>query len=160
MQMVTELPTEKRHRMRDWMWRQRFERAHGARCGLQGDGSKVHLLLGIGGSGIDHLSRIVSRPGLQLRCYNAPLAKFEPRLSLSKAGDRLALPYLRTLDRQHPLSRIYRMMVEPDNEWANRHMSNRPEAPDLSSIPCLVKESHALLATEGLLKDMKAKALL
>lgn len=142
------------------MWRQRFERAHGARSGLWGDGTKVHLMLGVGGSSIDHLARIVSRPGLQLRFYNALLAKFEPKLILSKTGDRLAVPYQRTLDKYHPLSRIYRMLEESDKEWAGLNICNRPDTSDLSELPCLVKESHGLLATEALFKGLKAKALL
>lgn len=158
--MVAELFTQKRAQMHGWMWRQRFERAYGENAGLLGDGRKLHFLLGVAGSGVDHLARLVSRPGMRVRFYNALSTKFEPKLAFSKGGDHLALPYQRTLDRLHPLSRIYRMLEEKDNEWATRRVSNRLDATEAGSAPCLIKESHALLATEGLLDALQAKALL
>ncbi len=157
--MVAELFTEKRTQMQNWMWRQRLERAQGMNAGLLGDGQKLHFLLGVAGSGAGHLARMVSRPGLRVRFYNSLLARFEPKLVLSKTGDRLALPYQRTLDRLHPLNRIYRMLEE-GNEWATLRISNRLDESDVSAVPSLIKESHALLATEGLLDELKAKALL
>jgi hypothetical protein len=157
--MVTELITEKRQHVRNWMWKQRLERTYSPHAGLVGDGSQLHFVLGVAGGGADHLARLVACPEAQLRFFYKPLSRFEPRLILSGGGDRLAMPFTRTLDLHHPVSRTLRMLVEFGNTWATEHVSNRARSVD-AEWPCLVAEPHALLATEALLCDLHAKALL
>lgn len=157
--MVTELITEKLH-IRSWMWRQRMDRAHASHAGLIGDGGQVQLLLGVSGSGVDHLGRLLAQPGFPLRYFQNPLGRFEPRLSLAAGHDPLALPYSKTLERDHPLLRVMRMSMEFDNRWALTETSNKVEAAECESLPCLVKESHALLATEAMLKAFGNRAML
>lgn len=158
--MVAELITEKRQGIRGWMWRQRFERNHSSRAGLTGDGAQIQLLLGVRGSGADHLGRLLSSPGVPLRYYHNPLQKFVPPLSLSDSRDRLALPFTKTLDPRSPLLRVLRLTQEFDDSWALDNFSNKPGSALPETLPCLVKESRALLATEAVLRDLHCKAML
>jgi hypothetical protein len=150
---------ERRSQIQNWMWQRRFDRQYGTQAGLVGDGRKIHFLLGLASGGADHLIRLMSRPGQNLRIYNALLAKFEPELAFSQRGDPLAIPYQRTLERSHPIFRVYRLLVE-NNEWVTKGMSNRLPEAELKSAPCLIKDTRALLATEGLLEGLKARMML
>jgi len=158
--MVAELITEKRQNIRDWMWRQRIERSYSNHAGMLGDGGRVHLLLGVRGSGADHLGRLLSRPGVPLRYYQNPLQSFTPRIVASNSRDRLAVPFVKELDDAHPLLRVLRMTQEFENSWALENLSNKPGKGLLESLPCLVKEGRGLLATEAMLRALRGKALL
>jgi hypothetical protein len=158
--MVVDMFGEKRSQMQNWMWQRRFDRKYGTRAGLMGDGGKIHILLGLASGGADHLIRLLSRPGHQVRIYNALLAKFRPELVLSQRGDPLAIPYQRTLERAHPIFRIYRLLEEGNNEWILKGMSNRLPPEEINNAPCLIKETRALLATESLLEGLKARMML
>jgi hypothetical protein len=157
--MVTELITEKRQSVRNWMWRQRLERANSSHAGLVGEGSELRFVLGISGTGAERLARVVAQPEVNLRFFHEPLGRFVPRLVLAGGGDRLAMPYTKELDVYHPVMRVLRMLVEGDNLWARR-LNNRVKAEDPGTLPCLVSMSHGLLATEAMLRSLGAKALL
>jgi len=153
--------TEKSLHIRGWMWKQRFERTYSNVCGMVGNGQPLQLLLGVRGSGVDHLGRMVSQPGIAVRYFANPLTRVHPPLQLAAGSDPLAVPYARRLEGDHPLFRVYRMLVEHDKDWSVRYATNRIAAHERSETPpCLVKESHALLATEALLTETGAKALL
>jgi hypothetical protein len=158
--MVTQLITEKRLRINNWMWRQRLERQHSELAGLLGDGGQVRLLLGVRGSGVDYLGRLISQPGFPLRYYHNLLQNFDPPLSLNSSGDRLAVPFTKVLDERHPLIRVLRMTQEFHGDWALERISNKPETEQWESLPAVVKSSHALLAAEAILRGLQCKALL
>jgi hypothetical protein len=158
--MVTELITEKRQNIRHWIWRQRLERAYSEHAGLIGDGSQLHLVLGVAGSGVDHLARLIVQPGTNLRYFRNPLARFDPRLQLGAGHDRLGMPCCKQLEREHPLLRVYRMLVEYDNPWSTLRTTNRVVTEEPETVPAMVCECHALLATEALLRDLGAHILL
>ncbi len=158
--MVAELITEKRQSIRSWMWRQRLERNHSSHAGLIGDGAQVRLLLGVRGGGVDHLGRLISQPGVPLRYYQNPLQHFDPPLAISNSGDRLAMPFSKTLDHRHPVMRVMRMTQEFDSSWALDSLSNKPDTALLESLPSLIKESHSLLGIEAILRGLHCKAML
>lgn len=158
--MVTELFTEKSHHIRNWMWKQRYERAFSSHSGMLGDGSQLHFLLGVRGGGVDHLGRMLSRPSVKLRYFNNVLSRVEPRLNFNRGGDRLAMPFEKSLEHDHPMFRVFRMLVEFDNDWALEKTTNRVQSKAPESLPCLVKENSSLLATEALLRETQGRALL
>ncbi len=157
---VRELFPEKQRNIRQWMWRQRLEKRYWPYAGMVGDGTGLHFVLGMAGSGSEHLMRLMTQSGVKLRGYKGMLKRFEPRLDFGAGEDSLALRYSKELPFEHPLLRVYRMLMESDNEWAIQHASNHPDREDLESLPCVVGESHALLGTEALLRGLGAKALL
>lgn len=158
--MVTELITEKSAHIRNWMWKQRLEHAYFDYSGLIGDTKQMHFIFGLKGSGVDHLARLLVQPGANLRYFNNPLARFEPRLVLSGSGDRLATPFSKELARDHPMLRVYRMLVEYDTDWGALRMGNRAHTKHPEQLPTLVKEQHGLLSIEAILRDFGAKTLL
>jgi hypothetical protein len=158
--MVTPLITEKRFHIRNWMWKQRLERSQSAHAGLIGDTRQLHFIFGVAGGGVDHLARLIAHPGSRLRFYNNLLTRFEPRLMFVGGGDRLALEYTKSLPRDHPLLRVYRMLVEYDNEWAKQRMNYRLGSENIETLPCLIKEDRGLLAIEAVLRELGSRALL
>ncbi len=158
--MVTELITEKSHYIRNWMWKQRFEKNFSSHAGLIGDGQQLHFLLGVKGGGVEHLGRLISLPGTKVRYFANVLSRMEPRLQFQGSGDRLSFPFEKSLERNHPLFRTYRLLVEYDNEWATGKTTNRIQGKNPEALPCLVMESHALLASEALLRETGGKAML
>ncbi len=157
---VRELFPEKQHNIRQWLWRQRLEKRYWPYAGMVGEGTGLHFVLGLAGGGGEHLMRLLTQKGVAVRGYKGLLQRFEPRLDFGAGEDRLAVEYAKDMPFDHPLLRVYRMLMEFDNDWTSQHLSNRPETGDLESLPCLVGETHALLGTEALLRGLGAKALL
>jgi hypothetical protein len=157
--MATELFTEKRTKIRNWMWRQRLERSSSSHAGLIGDTQNLTLLLGLRGSGVDHLGSMISQPGMPVRYYQDHVARFEPRIQTTNGPDRLAMPYNKDLPKDHPILRSLRMTMElsagnlvtPTNRVGGEH-------PD--GLLCLVKESRGLLAAEAILRQLDCRLLL
>ncbi|MES9852251.1 MAG: hypothetical protein ABW170_10505 [Candidatus Thiodiazotropha sp. L084R] len=87
-----------------------------------------------------------------------PLAKFEPKLTLSNQGDRLACPYHKNLAGDHPLNRILRIYAEDNLRETNHNlllMENR--SPPVTLL--VLKETHSLMAIEALIRELQCHVL-
>ncbi len=151
--------SEKTFELKNWAWRKRLEHRYGEHAGLLGDGQQLHFLFGIGG-GAGHLARLIALSGNAMRLFNNPLGRFDPPVLFSHGPDRLAIEYQKDLESDHPLFRVYRMLVEYDNDWVVQALSNRVVTDEPETLPCLVKSTQGLLATEAVLRQMKSRALL
>ncbi len=158
--MATELFTEKRSQIRNWMWRQRLERTYSSYTGLIGDTHDLTLLLGIRGSGVDHLGGLISQPGIPVRYYRDYIACFEPQIQISTGQDRLAMPFHKELPDDHPVMRVLRMTIESGNDRFGLESSNRAETEDPEDLACLVKESSCLLVAEALVRQLDCRLML
>jgi len=144
----------------EWLWQKRFNRMHSSDTGLKGDPSHLRLVLGLAGSAPDWLAGLIARSAPRVRFYNDPLKRLTPPMVLSPGPDRCSIGFAKTLPAGHPLLRVMRMLVEPDNVWASERMSNRLPHAAYDPEPCLVKESRALLAAEALIRGLGAWTLL
>ncbi len=158
--MATELFTEKRTQIRSWMWRQRLERANSTHAGLIGDTRDLTLLLGVRGSGVDHLGGLIAQPGIPVRYYQNQVSRFEPRIQISTGQDRLAMPYRKELPRDHPYMRALRMTMEWNNGWSGLQSTNRVDGYDPEDLDCLVKESSGLLGAEAMIRQLDCRLML
>jgi hypothetical protein len=140
------------------IWNTRINYQFLPHAGYMGNGGEIHLLLGINGTGINHLAQLLSQALPNNHYINYPLAKFEPKLTFSNLGDRLATPYHKKLATDHPLNRVYRIYAERYLLKTTHNL--QPIEDDTSQHALLIlKETHALLATEALLRELKCHVL-
>jgi hypothetical protein len=123
-----------------------------------GNGGDIHLMLGVNGTGINHLIQLLSQALPDNHYIHYPLIKFEPKLTLSNQGDRLAVPYQKELVADHPLNRVYRIYAEriQEKDKYNYLLEENETSKDTLLI---MKEAHGLLATEALLRELKCHVL-
>ncbi len=140
------------------IWKKRVNHKHLPHAGYMGNGGDLHLILGVNGTGINHLTQLLSQALPNSHYIHYPLAKFEPKLSLSYPGDRLAIPYHKELTTDHPINRIYRIYAERNlvNTYRNV-LLNENETPQDAFL--IMKEVHSLLASEALLRELKCHVL-
>ncbi|PVV09547.1 MAG: hypothetical protein B6D77_09835 [gamma proteobacterium symbiont of Ctena orbiculata] len=140
------------------LWSKRINRKFMPHAGYMGNGGDIHLILGVDGTGINHLIQLLSQAVPNNRFIHNPLAKFEPKLTLSYQGDRLAIPYQKELTADHPLNRVYRIYAEENLAETNYDlllMENKATP----SASLIMKETHSLLATEALLRELQCHTL-
>lgn len=115
----------------------------------------LRLILGVGRSGTTWVSRVLSKTRRRVRFFMEPLFHLEPRLPFHDTGDHTAVGY-ESFSPDHPLLSAYRRI-------ASRHLGGSQvkglERDDDAWELCLVKEVHALLGTEGLLRAWQTPAL-
>lgn len=157
--MATELFTEKRSKLRSWMWRQRLERGNSPHIGLIGDTHDLAMLFGIRGGGVSHLGRMIAHPGVPVRYYEDYVAHFEPRVQLSSGPDRLAIAFHKDLPTDHPIMRVLRMTMEHHNDWEGMQPTNHVETDHPEDLVCLVKESGGLLAAEAVIRRLDCRVM-
>ncbi|MES9954718.1 MAG: hypothetical protein ABW104_17910 [Candidatus Thiodiazotropha sp. 6PLUC2] len=140
------------------MWKKRINQKYMPHAGYMGNGGDINLITGVNGPGINHLTQLLSQALPNSQQIHHPLEKFEPKLILSNQGDRLAIPYQKELSADHPLNRIYRIYAErhqSETNYTEILMENKtPRNPLL-----ILKESHGLLATEALIRELKCHTL-
>ncbi len=157
--MKQHLVSEKTFGLKNWAWRKRMEHRYSEHAGLLGDGQQLQFLFGIG-EGVSHLARMVALSGNTIRLFSNPLGRFDPPVIFSQGPDRLAIGFQKDLESDHPLLRVYRMLVEYDNDWVVQALSNRVVSDEPETLHCLVKSTQGLLATEAILRQMKCRAVL
>ncbi|MCG7877926.1 MAG: hypothetical protein JAY75_08040 [Candidatus Thiodiazotropha taylori] len=148
----------KRLRINRYLWNRRINQKYMPHAGYMGNGTDIHLILGVNGTGINHLTQLLSQPLPNSHFIHNPLEKFEPKLTLSTHDDRLAIPYHKELTADHPLNRIYRIYAEnnlADTDYNSLLMENKKRPRAL----LILKETHGLLATEALLRELQCHAL-
>ena len=141
------------------LWKKRLNKQHMPHAGYMGNGGDIHLVLGVDGAGISHFVQLLSQSLPENHYIHHPLVKFEPKLTLCNQGERLAMPYQKVLSADHPMSRVYRIYAE--REQAERKYDLMADVKEAKQDPILIlKESHGLLATEALLRELKCHCLL
>ncbi|MES9968978.1 MAG: hypothetical protein ABW092_03030 [Candidatus Thiodiazotropha sp.] len=150
--------TSKRLFLSQLLWNKRINQKYMPHAGYMGNGGDLHLILGVNGSGITHLTQLLSQSLPKSNFIHSPLEKFEPKFTLSSQGDRLAIPYQKELTADHPLNRVYRIYAErnlPETKYDLLQMENEPTTRGL----LILKETHGLLASEALLRELQCHAL-
>ena len=90
-----------------------------------------------------------------MRFYFEPLFYIEPRLPFRRKGDHTAVGY-GEFPEEHPLLSAYRLLLDRQCSGVRPDVLRRADA---GWEVCLVKEVHALLGTEGLLRHCRPPAL-
>jgi hypothetical protein len=156
--MKKSLRPNKRLYISQLLWEKRLDHKYMPHAGYMGNGEEIHLMLGVNGAGINHLARLVSQALYNSRYIDLPLAKFEPKLTLSNRGYRLGIPYHKNLTGNHPMIRTYRIHAER-NLLERKHIECLLGNEMPQDILLIMKEVHGLLATEALLRELKCHVL-
>ncbi len=138
-----------------WRWRRRIR---GLKAAVE-DGRirqrTLRLVLGTGRSGTSWLSQVLAASETPLRFFKEPLNRSKPQLKLTGPFDRTASPYQSELSESDVLPWAYRSLTEEgDRQWKTGQVCE-PLRGDKDWEVCLVKEVHALLASEALIKALK-----
>ncbi|MEJ2619069.1 MAG: hypothetical protein P8163_02160 [Candidatus Thiodiazotropha sp.] len=157
--MKKSLKQSKRLLLSQLIWKKRVNQQHLPHAGYMGNGGEIHLVLGIDGAAISHLVQLLSQALPHNHYIHHPLVKFEPKLTLSSQGERLAMPYQKTISADHPLSRVYRIYAERELTEKRYNLLDE-EKEDVQDPTLILKESHGLLATEALLRELKCHCLM
>ncbi len=137
-----------------WVWRKRASLHPQEKIAV--NQTKLLLVSGIACSGIDYLTHLLKKSLPSTDVYDGPLSGFTPRLSLNRDEDNLALDYSKTLPNDHPLFHVYDLLAHQSVSKFRLQQAYPGRGPRY----CLIKETHALLGSEALLRTMKCKMLL
>ena len=110
--------------------------------------ASLRLVLGVGRSGTTWVSHVFSSTLQPIRYCCEPLFYLHPRLAFHRKGDHTAVGY-EEFEEGHPLLSAYLRLLDRDGFGVQPDTLRRND--DDWSL-CLVKEVHALLGTEGLLR--------
>ena len=132
-------------------WRKAFRAAHPCLEQSAAEPERLRLVLGVGRSGTSWVGQVLSKAAMRCRCFSEPLFHLKPPLPFHKKADHTAVGY-EDLSPEHPLLCAWQLL-------ANRQFGG----PDVQGLErndsdweiCLVKEVHALLGSEGLLRLWK-----
>ena len=139
------------------IWHRDFARAHAELYHCAGDAAKLRLILGVGRGGTSWLARALAATETPIRYVHEVLPHLSPRYCSSRDLDPTAADYLRALDDEHSLVRIYRMTTcpsLPENLFVPGYYPRKIRRDDTRFELVLHKEVHALLATEGLVGNL------
>jgi hypothetical protein len=136
-------------------WLTKFRSAHPYVCASSPNRKALRLILGVGRSGTSWVSQVFSKTQTPCRFYSEPLFHLAPRLPFHKEGDHTAIGYEQVTE-DHPLVNAYELLVHPQFDTS---VLKTPARDDPSWNLCLVKEVHALLGTEGLLRTWATPAV-
>jgi hypothetical protein len=135
-------------------WEEEFQNAHPCLRESPAETDKLRLVLGIGRSGTSWISTVLSKAACPTRFLSEPLTHLRPRLPLRASGDRTALSYDGTVS--GPLLRAYELVAHRGFNDTSIHGFERND-PDWQI--CLVKEVHALLGSDALLRTLHVPTL-
>ncbi len=116
----------------------------------------LRLILGVGRSGTSWVSQVLSKSRRRCRFFSEPLFHIAPRLPFHAVGDHTAVGY-EEVAQNHPLDLAYRLLTH--RQFKGSGLTAPARNDDQWEI-CLVKEVHALLGTEGLLRAWRCPAIL
>src|SRR5665213_1497924 len=108
----------------------------------------LRLILGVGRSGTSWVSNVLSKTTERSRFFSEPLFHLHPQLPFRTKGDHTSIGYNGNYD-AGPLLAAYQLVTHRQFEAANLPGYERHD--DDWKI-CLVKEVHALLGTEAVLR--------
>lgn len=140
------------------IWKKRLNLKYMPHAGYMGNGDGIHLVLGVNSTDIKHLTQLLSQALPDNYYINSPLVKFEPKLTLSDEGDRLAIPYHKELAADHPLNLVYRIYAERNLLESTKNVKLKENDTSQDAL-LIMNETHSLLATEALLRELKCHVL-
>ncbi|MEJ1398024.1 MAG: hypothetical protein RPU52_10965 [Candidatus Sedimenticola sp. (ex Thyasira tokunagai)] len=152
--MNLQLTSNKYKNLQRWVWQKRVDQQHNNKA--IGVRTKPLFFVGIECSGIDYLAQLMKKSLVPIDIHDGPLDNLTPRLFFNKDRDSLALDYSKTLPDDHPLFHIYDLLTHQ----SIREFRKQQTSPRGQTKFCIIKETHALLGTEALLRTMKCKMLL
>lgn len=115
----------------------------------------LRLVLGVGRSGTNWMSRVLSQSSTPLRFLNEPLFHLRPKLPGSPSSDHTAFAYASECQPIEPLIDAYRYLSSPQQKSIVRC-----ERDDDHAQLALIKEVHSLLALPALLRQADIRAVL
>lgn len=149
-----------RKRFNAWCWQRRYKTVGALSEEDPNWSQRLRLVLGVGRSGTSWLSRVLSHTSTPIRFFNEFLFRYRPKLIFSDRHDHTAIKYKPTLPEKHPLVYAYRTLTVPKSRsWSKLGVNKHPLRDDSNWEVCLVKEVHALLGTEALVKRLECPSL-
>jgi hypothetical protein len=115
------------------------------------ESGKLRLILGVGRSGTSWVSKVLSKTTEPSRFFSEPLFHIHPQLPYRERGDHTAIGYNGSSD-AGPLLAAYQLVAHRQFDGAGLPGGERNDA---GWKICLVKEVHALLGTEAVLRAWK-----
>ncbi len=144
-------------------WHREFKRVHPEMYNYEGDPQKLRLILGPGRSGTSWLARTLEHTETPIRYVHEVLPHLHPKYLASKRFDKTAIECHELLNDVHPLVRIYKITTYPDIKhslFISDYFEKKIGRNDSNFEFVLHKEVHALLATEGLINNLKCPIVL
>ena len=129
-------------------WLAKFKAAYPFLSSSPSHPAALRLVLGVGRSGTSWVSEVLAKTKTRCRFLSEPLSQLRLRLPFQKLGDHTAVEY-EELSNQHPLYAAYQLLAHRQFDASVLKATKRN---DVDWQICLVKEVHALLGTEGLLR--------
>ncbi len=137
----------------------RWQRAFGAAYSFMNNSApepgRLRLILGVGRSGTSWVSQVLFKTTMRCRCFLEPLFHIAPPLPIHKKGDHTAVGY-EELSPGHPLICAWQLLAH--RKFGGPGMATL-ERDDADWEICLVKEVHALLGMEALLRLWQTPAV-
>jgi hypothetical protein len=141
--------------LREHRWQAAFRASYPALDSAAPETGRLRLILGAGRSGTSWVSQVLFQTTTRCRCFSEPLFHIAPRLPFYAKGDHTAVNY-EVVSPGHPLLRAYELLLHRPFDGSNLHGASRN---DPGWEICLVKEVHALLGVEGLLRAWSAPSV-
>jgi hypothetical protein len=132
-------------------WAAKFRAKHPFVDREPSDTGKLRLILGVGRSGTSWVSHVLSKTKEGSRFFSEPLFHIRPRLPYRETGDHTAIGYSADSD-AGPLLAAYQLVAHRQFDGAGLPGNERND-PDWTI--CLIKEVHALLGAEAVLRTWK-----
>ena len=116
---------------------------------------RLRLILGVGRSGTSWACQVLFKTTLRSRCFSEPLFHLAPPLPFHRKPDHTAVAY-EEIPAEHPLACAWQLLAH--RKFGGPGLKTL-ERDDADWEICLVKEVHALLGTEGLLRLWQTPAV-
>ena len=113
---------------------------------------RLRLVLGVGRSGTTWIAKVLAHTEVPCRFFSEPLFHIDPALPFHDDGDHTAAAHVTRFGSRHPLSTAYSLLTTSSFDTRVLMRPAVLERDDPEWQFCLVKEVHALLATEALLR--------
>lgn len=143
-------------------WHRAFETSFRMPSNGDATAQNLRLVLGAGRSGTSWLARTLASTESPIRYCHEFLTYVRPKYFFSKKNDYTATPYFPELAAFDPLVKLYKYTTLQNVDWEKlmpKYSSRQIHRDDADFKFVLHKEVHALLATEGLLSQLKCPAI-
>lgn len=131
---------------------------------IPSDKSKLRLILGVGRSGTTWISNTLARTKTPAVFLEEPIYHVYPPICLNNKLEHTAAPYiLNSGNVAERLLKTYRLLSDMDTRAYKTLLAKRPfpiKRDDTDVEAVLIKEVHALLATEYLVSHLDCRAIL
>lgn len=121
---------------------------------------KLRVILGLGRSGTTWVGKMLATSQSKLRYFEEPLYHIKPELCFTDTYDHTAIDYHSRSLESDRLLWAYQILTTPNSDWSSMGIQNSLKRDDPEFDVCLVKEVHALLATEQLITAFECPIIL